>query len=379
MVRILLEFLTIVNLLFALFPAWRLSPLWNYIPVDGYFKVWMATLDKINVLVCLAILVIQHRIRSKGIFLLVVLLFLAVFISMFANGMPTGLTTLICFPLEYIVICVIARDYSFGSRIIKITFVMLALWSILPLFVMFAGSINYQIAMMSDVYGRLSTFGGFAFHRNFYGFYAGLTIILALFIPMRSFWKVSIILLCLTGIMLSASRSALMCTFAAILLFYYLTNKKKFISMLPFAGICVALILSAYTYFNLRSKGLEDNDDRFEILRGFGEFIMDKPLLGNGEAMIYYSAHYPMGAPAHNFVVQVWADYGLITLLVMLGFLALIYFKSNVYLKVLLIYLLLFGLSQPYFYLSMPAAFMMITFLLGNCVDFSNLKGAKTL
>ena len=339
----------------------------------------MATLDKINILVCLAILVIQHRIHSKSIFYMVILLFLAVFISMFANEMPTGLTTLICFPLEYIVICVIARDYTFGPRIIKITFLMLVLWSILPLLVMLAGPIDFQIAMVSDVYGKLSTFGGFAFHRNFYGFYAGLTIILALFIPIRSFWKISIILLCLVGIMLSASRSALMCTFAGILLFYYLTNKKKFISILPFVVIGVALILSAYAYFNLRSKGLEDNDDRFEILRGFGEFIMDKPLFGNGEAMIYYSAHYPLGAPAHNFVVQVWADYGLITLLVMLGFLTLIYFKSNVYLKVLLLYLLLFGLSQPYFYLSMPAAFMMITFLLGNCVDFSNLRKANQI
>lgn len=264
-VKYLLETLFLFNLFFALFPAWRLSPLWEFIPYDGYFDFWMALLDKINVAICFAIILVDHKFKSRILFFAIMLLFLSVALSMFINNMHTGLITLICFPIEYLVIFIVARKYTFSKNIIRITILSLSIWSILPLFVMMFGMAKYKLAMITSVDGQISTFGGFAFHRNFYGFYAGITILLCLFQRIKNVIKLSIITLCLVGILISASRSALISSIISMMFYFFLTNRKKFMIMLPVLTSVMIVIISAYAYFNIRSKGLEDNDDRYEL------------------------------------------------------------------------------------------------------------------
>ena len=334
---------------------------------DGYFSVWMNLLDKANICLFTTILLYQVKIESKIVFFLISFLAISMTISIMANNFDSGFITLIFFPLEYLVLFTIVSNYSINRKLMKIIIVIMTIWAIAPIYLLAFGSLQDQIALVTGVDGKLSTFGGFAYHRNFYGFYTGLTIILLIITPFPKVFKVLSITLCAVGIILSGSRSSLVCVLASLIVLLFLFNKKKFISILPFLIGFGSLALFIFSYFGIRQKGLEDNDDRFEIITGFWGIIRESPLWGNGKYMLYYSQHYPEGAPAHNFIFQVWGDYGIFALLGFVLLLLIAYFKGNKLFKTLFFYLLTFGLTQPYFYLSMPQAFMVIIFIIGSC------------
>lgn len=371
-VNFLVTILFISNFFFALFPAWRLSPLWRFISIDEYFSVWLDIVSKLSLLLSVLIIMFEKTLKSLGLVIWIFLSFLFCFISIIINQTPPSLITCFAFPFEYIVLLVVCKNYRLSICIQNVTLTILAIWAILPIFLMFLGPSEYRMAMMLGVNDKIESFGGFAFHRNFYGFYTGLTILLFAINPVNKFLKGIIISICSVGIIISASRSALICTVLSLLVYYYNTNKKILIKWLPLAVIIVLVTGYVYSYYGIRDKGIGDNEDRYEILNGFVDFISQSPIFGHGKSMVYYSLHYPAGAAAHNVIVQVWADYGILTLISFIAIFAITYFKGNANLRTLLSFLILVGLMQPYFYLCMPQPFLIIVMILGYSMSNYN-------
>ena len=102
--KFLLESLLIFNLFFALFPAWRLSPLWSFIPLDGYFSKWMYLLDFINLFICGTILIIDRKPNSKSLLVGILLLSVAFIISSLAGGFKSDTANVVFFFIEYLVL-----------------------------------------------------------------------------------------------------------------------------------------------------------------------------------------------------------------------------------------------------------------------------------
>ncbi|MBD5216024.1 MAG: O-antigen ligase family protein [Bacteroidales bacterium] len=365
-ITFLIESLLVINLFFALFPAWRLSPLWNYMGEDGYFSVWFGILTKINLLIFVSILFLNHKIVSKTILLIIILLAILMLTSMTANNAASGFGTLIIFPFEYIVLFTIIPQYHLKSSLIKIAIIAMLLWAVIPIILMIIGPSHVQLALITGAKGEISTFGGLAYHRNFYGFYTGLVLLLVIVSPIRTFLKYSSIIACGIGLILSGSRSGIACFIVAIMWYLFITNKKRFIKLLPIVLTSGIIFFSLLSYFNIRDKGIDGNDDRYEIMNGFVSTIQDAPFLGQGKSTIYFSPSFPEGAPAHNFILQIWSDFGLITLLIFMLLLFLLYNRGNNVFKTALIYLICIGLTQPYFNLSIPNDMLIIICLIGN-------------
>lgn len=371
----LLEFLLIINLLFALFPAWHISPLWNFIPTDSYFSIWISLAKKITIIISLFIILFEKKYYSKRLFIAICVVFIGVSLSLLFNDFYIETSYIVLFaPTEYIVLFIISKKYKFSKKLTSLIIYIMAIWSILPLvlLILFPGTIG--INMFISLNGGFNTFRGFALHRNFYGFYTGLTVLLFMMSSANKSIKITVIITCFLGLILCGSRSSQLCTIVSMVILMVLKNKKLIYIIIPIGVSCLAIFSYFSQTLELRSSNYGDNDDRVEILKGFGKMISERPIIGYGKMTQYYPIASPDEFPAHNIIAQVWADYGILTLLSFLILLLLAYQKSDKTFKVLFSYLLLISLSQPYFYVSLAWTFMVIIILLGNCASFNDRR-----
>ena len=97
--------------------------------------------------------------------------------------------------------------------------------------------------------------------------------------------------------------------------------------------------------------------------------IETSPILGEGKPTMYYSLNYPDGAPAHNFILQLAAAYGLLIMLSFIVFLIYLYVVGERFTRMFLIYCIIWGLTQPYFGFAIPSSQVCIPIFIGFIMD----------
>lgn len=363
-----------VNTFFSLFPAWRKSPLWSYFSnVDDYFTKWMQLLLMLNLCISCIIIFIDKRWYCKRLSFPLFVLWFMFLLSIVCNGLKSGILALVAIPITYYVLFVLLDKYVFDRKYIYFMLFVLALWTILPILLIVIGDSETRIALFTSVKDTLSTFGGFALHRNFYGFYAGAAILFFLLSPIRIIIKICASFFICIGILLSASRSSLLIVFISVLYYIMVTNhtKKAFFNILLVGSIFVLFVYVAFLFDFRGSSALED-DGRTSLALGFWNIIKEDFFWGKGCSVLFYSTEYPIGSPAHNIILQVWADYGLFVLIAFLFFLFWVFRCANMYKRVFLLYLYLFSLFQPYFTLGMPNSFLCMSLLFSAVLNSNN-------
>ena len=368
-----------INFLATFFPANSGSILWKFIPnEDAYTDKWLRLVTVFN-FGCLIFIVFYRR-KFKYSIILFYCLFLWIFylISRFYNVTVGDYISIVVIPIEYLGFYLIFRYGTLSHKSLKYILILSGLWIAIPILMFLFGSIQTKLTFMSLGNGKISTYGGFALHRNYFGYYAGLAILLFIFSNIKKYIKTIVILLGIIAIFVSASRSAFVCLFAAIGIYVWKSNKKWRMPLIISMGVVGLLYYILATQIQIRTGDIMYTSDREDLFQAFSDTISTHPLLGKGSFTRFYSESYPNGAQAHNFVLQVWSDYGLITLLFFSLFWGSIFYYGDIKVRTFIAYLILFGLFQPYFILGMPSHFVCMDILFACLVD-GRIHGNKKL
>ncbi|MEG1692350.1 MAG: O-antigen ligase family protein [Bacteroidales bacterium] len=288
-------------------------------------------------------------------------------LSLLFTSFQAGLMAIFAVPIAYIVVFQIIAQNGISDKHMICATLILVVWCVFPLFYMLIAPIEHKIMLFngSEDSMTFSSFGGFSLHRNYYGFYVGLSIILLTFYDVLKKYRIVLYPLLLIGLILSESRSSIIATLVCVSLFYIKKNGLK-LSRLFMLSIGVGIIIFLWYYFsqNFASRDISSNSDRWELYNGFFNIFWDNFFWGTGKSSLYFSSNYPEGSPAHNFILQTLADYGFFTSLIFFFFIGYNFFHGGIYSKTLWCYLLIIGLFQPYFTFGIPISFTLITFLM---------------
>lgn len=372
-VHILFLMLYYINLLIILCPSWSASPLYRFISVDKWGMVWL-TLSIISMICIGGLILITHRLVSKNIITLLILLsYFFYLLSIVFNGFRSGGFAILGIPISFLVFFVICKKYKFNVIHLKITNIVILIWAIAPIILLLNPAI--RISFFTAPAGNIMTFSGFAIHRNFYGFIVGLSLILLYFSNFGIIKKIICLIPIFLGIYLSSCRTLLV---SLILTFGYLifsndSISKKIKSFL----ICGGIVISCSGYWIMTDpeyslRNMDNNDDREELYTSFIDVIFEKPLLGYGENVTYTSQTFPEGAPAHNFILQTSANYGIPTMIMWCLLLLAVFYYGSPFIRLILVYLLMWGLTQPYWGFGVFSAHIIVSLFIAHLLD-SNL------
>ncbi len=367
-----------VNLFVAFFPAHRGSILWNIISgEDAYTAVWLRILNVFNLGCTLFLVLYKRTLKYSIIVCFICLLWLSYILSKLVNLSYSDLILVVGIPIEYIVIYIILKEELLSKNSLKWILVLLGAWLVIPLILFFVGPIQTKLSFISYEHGRLGTYGGFALHRNYFGYYAGLVMLVFLFSNTKKWIKSLIIVVGFISIFVSTSRSAFLCLSAAISLFMWISYKRWRVPLL------IAIVIGGMAYYllsmelQLRTGDIMYTSDREYLMEAFTDSISQHPIMGKGSFTKIYSASHPDGAQAHNFILQIWSDYGIIALLFFILFWGAVYKYGNIQVKIFIAYLLLFGLFQPYLVLGVPVVFAWVNILLCSLSGGRIVAGRK--
>lgn len=372
-------FLTLfyIDLFLALCPAWRGSFILKFISYDLFMSLWLYVGLFSSIILSFFILIIQRKVYNILLFFTIYFLHIFFAISIVYNGFKSGGLALFGIPLSYWVLFDTLKQYSFSSVHLKRAYYALLLWCILPIFYYIIAPAETKLLFVTGAGGNLLTFGGFAQHRNFYGILLGITFICTIVWKMKPIYKTILCLLLLSGLILSVCRTAIFSiaiTSLYILLFSKeITFKKKFFLLLALiivAGIIYFLLINS----DFVTRDISDNDDRIELWSGMLEIIKNNVFLGLGEEAIYYSKGFPDGAPAHNFILAAIASYGIFVFILFVMLLILVYKFSGFYFRTSLVYLICWGLTQPYFGCTLVSIHIFLPLFIGYLLDNNRYK-----
>lgn len=371
--KILFCIILFANIFFALFPAWKLSPIWiAFNSVDLYFSVWNKTATLINFFLSVLIVSFDRRWYSKYLSYSLLILCASFTLSIVVNQFQSGLLAIIGIPITYLTLFIIIERYKINKNICYITLLIFLVWSILPVLLVVLGSYEVKLALFTSFNDSISTFGGFALHRNMYGFYTGLAILITYMFPIKILYKIVAILFMCIGLMLSGSRSTLLSVFVCI--FFYICRQKtkyKYLLILFFINLFATIL---FLFFAMEIRIGEEDEGRKSLFIGFCNVIKNNIWFGQGSPVLFYSALFPEGSPAHNILLQTWANFGLIVLVLFLLFLLIVFLKANLRKRIILIYLFIFSFFQPYFCFGMPDRFLCISIFIAIIINSINEK-----
>jgi hypothetical protein len=257
------------------------------------------------------------------------------------------------------------------------------MWCIVPIAMLIAA----PSGVIKDLYEFDGSFGGLSYHRNVYGFYAGLTVLLMWFIDLKRKHKLILSIILLIGLTLSESRTSIL---ALSIAYFYLLIKDndaaakvrmKVKRYIPLVVIVTISIIAYLINYGTRSNDMLVTSDRSEIYMKFLGMFLSNIFWGRGEPTTFISYGTNEVTPVHNFILQVLVDYGLFTSIMFVLLLFLVWKKSGLYSRVLYLYLFIVGLFQPYFTFGFPTYFTLIIMLLSNSfpkaenlIEGSNIK-----
>lgn len=371
--KLIFSFLFFSEMFLLLLPAWSMSPLWKVINHENYFKIVLGG-SQILFFV-FSIIIISIKSIPKNVLLWCFALEIFFSLSLVMTGFRSGSLALVAVPICFCTLFGILKDFSIPSNILTLSFYLLFVWSIAPVIILPFSPLHLKISFFMSETGQLLTFGGFALHRNFYGMVLGIVIIL-LFIPqlkINKILKLNYFILCMVAVYLCGSRSLMVAVCIALSFMFFFKSAKTFIKRLPILVLVLgvfSIIYQIYKMYSIRPE--KTNDDRYELYQGFFEEIKRNPLWGNGEPFLYFSAGYPEGSVAHNFILQLSADYGVVFCSVFLLFLCYLLCKFKFYSRIFLIYVIIWGLFQPYFSYGIPATQILIPLLIGFILDIQH-------
>lgn len=362
--------LLIVELIFLLTPAWSASPLWNIITFERYFPIIVNGSQIVFFIFSFMILCMQRKLDSS-ILLFLCLIEFCFLLSLTSTGFKSGLFALVAVPISFLFMFGSVKNLNINKTIIPIIVVVMWLWSVVPI-VLLIVSPALRASFFVSLTGELLTFSGFAFNRNFYGMIIGVPIIVLLTYRLNFslLFKCFMLLTSLIGVFLCASRTLLLVIVVCVTYDFFLRSKKVFFHRIAYFLLFLIGAAGTYTvYTNYSIRPEKTNDDRKELYEGFFEKIKESPLVGQGEKVLYYSSTNIEGSPAHNFILQLGADYGVPVLTLFLLFLAYVFIRAKRYLRIFLIYTVIWGLFQPYFSFSIPSSQVCMPLLIGWILD----------
>lgn len=363
--------LILANLTLALFPAWRGSFIWNYVSdKPTYFKLVGYSAMFFNFLISIIVLFLNTRIYGKWKFFFCFFSMSVFMLSMFQKDINVKQIEGIMAMSVYIILVNVLPQYEFGIKMKNGILILLLLWSIIPIVCFFIVPVTVKLLFLTDS----GTFSGFALHRNFYGVYAGITFLLLFFIQWPKFYRYLFCCILLVGLFMSESRTVVLCIFISLI--YKKKAHKKyfyiyFILLSVIGAICYFLLVDIFSEYMVR-KDLDNNVTRQDLYLGFWQIFTENPILGRGENVLYYSLIHPEGSPAHNFILQILANNGIIELLFFVLFYIAIFRSFSTNARCLFLFLIVTGMFQPYVDAGFPTTLTVIVLFI--CHVYSDTK-----
>ena len=361
--HILFYGLVVVNTCLLLLPLWSGGRIAQLGDVELFRTAANHIVNILNVIICFSLFLSIRR-TNKLVLRSIIIISLMMLLSVLFNNELNQLTIVVEFFLIYTTIFCCVNTFSFSRIFFNVLIVVLCVWSILPILYLPIASTSDQIAMFSadlNSNGVTASFGGFALHRNTYAFVAGLAFICCLMSDLKLFFKLLVISVLSIGLFLSASRGCILAVGLVVFIYYNkrLTFKQRLLFLLLFStAIYLLFVFSSKTESRILFDESTGRDDIYSL--AVGE-IMKSPILGFGKNILLDIGHEDP-SPVHNFILQTWLDYGLLALVFFLFLLFKIFKMSSPKARVILYYLLIVGFVQPYFTLSVPSEFTMISF-----------------
>ncbi|MDN0051615.1 O-antigen ligase family protein [Bacteroides caecigallinarum] len=360
------------QLILALMPIWRGSFLLKFLSYDTLMQIWTLGGLFSSIGISFFIAIIQRKVYNPLIFYCIIILYYFLFLSITINGLQSGLLLLTGMPVSYIALYDTLRQYKFSTKHLRLAYTALLIWSILPIIYFLISPPSIKILFVTGENGSILTFGGFAAHRNFYGILLGIAVIITILINIKKIYKIIIFIPLCIGLMLSECRTAIISIFGT-LIYIFLFNKnirlKKKLFFITIMIILICIIYYIITYANILTRDVSNNEDRIELWLGFIDIIKENIFFGLGKEAMYYSKGFPEGAQAHNFILATISSYGLFSFLSFILFLFCVFQYSNFYFKSFLVYLILWGITQPYFGCSLISVHIFIPLFFGHLLD----------
>lgn len=374
----LIGLILLVNLFFLLFPIYEGGLILNkFNEVERYIEFYNPKLILFNTLIFIVIIIIdgQPKLSYNFISLLVLIFFfyLSISINLFRNSFLSFITI----PISYYAVFIVLSRYKINFKILKYIYIIFVTWSIIPLFILIIPiDLVWKLRMFStDSENYITTFKGFAIHRNVYGFYTSLTIILLLFIEIKSILKLFLNILLFSGIILCEARTALLVSILVPAYYLIQTNKKKYLKylliILPF------IVYGLYFYlieYSTRGENVINNDDRNELYVNSKDLIYNNLFFGIGGPALVNNED-----PIHNFLLQVTASYGIFVTFSFLLFLYMLWQGRPLHFKLLMIFILIYGFFQPYFQFNALSNMALIVFLIAMVINNHNSNELKKI
>lgn len=289
-------------------------------------------------------------------------------ISVLLSSINNTKFLVITLPISFIAVFIVFKYLKVYKGTLESLLICLIIWSAYPVisFIIRPWDLQY---FSGDGINWISTFRGFAYHRNAYGFIAGMTI---LYLIILNKFKLSVNLLIIGiisfGIILSESRATIIAVI--VMSTYYLSTSVKvfYFRMISLLSIFSILFYFAIDFISEMSTRGESTifsaDDRLALIEEFIIFFSDNLLFGLGGTVLSNN-----GDPVHNFIIQVMVSYGLLVSIPYFFLLWQIWKEGNKGFRTLFGYLLLFGLFQPYFQFGSISNYMLLLFIIAYMVE----------
>ncbi|MDD2806221.1 MAG: hypothetical protein PHV33_11750 [Elusimicrobiales bacterium] len=348
-----------VNLLPALLPFYAGGPISNY---GSYLQVLTninLVVNGVNLILATLGLLVHFRGSKKVIrvpFLTTLLMVFFLNVAFMSGGYTSGRFLVFRILLTFIFLFSVLDYYRLPEWVGKYVKWTLFLWAVIPILLF------WVYPPLRNVFGSSydGSFGGFSAHKNAYGVLVGIAVILIL--PrLNLYWLLGLFVL-LYGVLLSQSRATMLSIFAATT--YYLAASKRQYFKKFFAVVLIVSVPQLITF--VTEYGVREifvDDARSAINQQYIELISGNVLLGSGgnATIVDYKGG---DMRAHNFLLQSWADYGMFFVLAYLILLAVLWRRYSNISRALIIFMVIFGLFQPYMDPGGLGPVLMLCFLL---------------
>ena len=368
-----------IELILALCPAWNGSFVFKYLSYETYIFMWETSSRLAIIVFSFLILCAQKKIYSPSIFYITLILYYFVLASISFNGFKSGGLVLSGLAISYLVLFDTLRQYYFSQKHLKLIFYAFLLWCIIPIIYYWQAPDDVKLLFVTGHGGNSLTFGGFAQHRNFYGAFWGMTFICLLVWKMNPLLKLVLCIILLIGLIMSVCRTAMVSVVVTSFYILFFQKKKSFRKKVIGFFSLIIIVLTCYillTNSEFVTRDISSNDDRIELWRGMSKIIEENFFWGVGEEALYYSKNFPDGAPAHNFILAAVAGYGIFVFICFGLLLIVVVKRAQFYFKTFLVYLVCWGLTQPYFGFGVPSALIFIALFWGNLLDNNRKKAS---
>ena len=368
------------NVIVVLIPTWKGSFIADYMDIEDFVGLVNRIARFFNLIIAL-FLIANNVPKQSSLFNISLVLLVVMLLSKIANLTFEEITQPIdIFVFNVALFCSFKPRYIHDNLYIIITF-LFVVWSVAPvLYYPIAPAYDKMMLFASeaDALEEVSTFCGFAKHRNVYGYYCCVAVILTLFSNYNKFLKAALLIAMGIGLFMSASRSNVAGLAVAIAYYYFFSGSYK--QKILFVIVAATLLYWGYGFAVSSESRLLDTSGREELNRASYAMFQESPIFGYGKGTVTNITNY-RGAklPPHNYLFSTLLDYGLVAFIPFVIFLFLLLKVSGRKSRTFLIYIYVVGVMQPCFGLYSPAQIQLIIYLLVIAFNNSRMNNNETI